>query len=251
MLGLFSNQKYRAMKKIFNLASFPPRYNSLQETIASILPQADEIHVYLNLYNEVPEFLNHPKITAYLGKDQYGDIGDVGKFMNCAQWTEPAYIFTCDDDIIFPADYADKCIAAIEKYGRKAVISSHGRTYRKPFEIQDYYRDLLEFHGFTQHNPSDAFMHMLGTGVMAFHTDTIKFDLTIFPNINDTDCLFSAHCVKMGIPRVVIAHPASWLKASNRSSDSSISGYFIRNHQQKTAHANTIPWEVHVCAPVL
>lgn len=239
------------MKKIFNLASFPPRYVSLKETINSILPQADEIHVYLNLYTEVPDYLNHPKIKTYLGNDEYGDIGDVGKFFNCPSWNKPAYIFTCDDDIIFPPDYAQKCIETIEKYGRKAVISSHGRTYRKPFEITDYYRDLIEFHGFQQLNNADAFMHMLGTGVMAFHTDTLKFDLSIFPHTNDTDCLFSAHCIKLGIPRIVMAHQAQWLKASNVTSSESISAHFIRNHAQKTKHANTIPWAIHTCPPVL
>ncbi len=239
------------MKKIFNLASFPARYLSLKQTIESILPQADEIHLYLNEYKAIPDFLaDNPKIFTYLGEDHFGDLGDVGKFFNCERWPSDAFIFTCDDDIIYPPDYAEKNIAAIEKYGRKAVVSSHGRTFRKAHDIQDYYRDLVAYHGFPQLVTHDAFVHQLGTGVMAFHSSTVRVNLSVFTHTNDCDTLFCAYLISKGIPRVVMAHERLWLNPIHNASETSISGYFIKNPEAKTKVANRVPWEVHTC-PVL
>src|SRR5690349_16831772 len=114
-------------KITFNMASFPPRIESMEDTLASIYDQADEINIYLNDYKQVPEYLKKKKINVFRSQDQYGEIGDVGKFFCYDQWE--GYVFTVDDKLIYARNYAQLMIESIEKFQRKAVISCHGRIF--------------------------------------------------------------------------------------------------------------------------
>ena len=61
-----------------NIATYPPREESLRRVIEGILTYEviDKIRVYLNEYNQIPTFLRHPKIDTHMGKN----IKDSGKF---------------------------------------------------------------------------------------------------------------------------------------------------------------------------
>ena len=56
------------------MATMPPRLPALEESIPRILPQCDELHIYLSDFEQVPEFLIHEKITLYRSQDHYGDL---------------------------------------------------------------------------------------------------------------------------------------------------------------------------------
>jgi len=111
----------------FNLAAIPSRTESLHKVILSILPQADAVNVYLNGFETVPQFLYHPKIHCYKSQEEVGDLGDAGKFYRVASLK--GYIFTVDDDLVYPKDYAETLIRQIERFKRKAVITCHGRRF--------------------------------------------------------------------------------------------------------------------------
>jgi len=233
-------------KIIFNMATMPPRVNSLRESIVRILPQCDELHIYLNNFTEVPEFLKHKKITTYISSQHIGDMGDVGKFYNSDNWhNQPAYIFTVDDKILYPPDYAAKMIATIEKYNRKAVVSAHGRIFfdRK---CTTYYFDCAVFRGCLMGFPSDEFVHELGTGAMAFHTDTIPVvDLNLFPLTNMTDIYFSMWLQKLKIPMLNPARPNRWIGISTKHDDNySIHNICNKNDKVQTDLINSIKWTI-------
>ena len=98
------------MEKItFNMATMPERIRALEEVIPTIIHQCDELNIYLNLFETVPGFLKHPKIKIYRSQDCLGDLGDVGKFYKCDEWTE-GYIFTVDDKLLYPKTYVKDMI---------------------------------------------------------------------------------------------------------------------------------------------
>lgn len=241
-------------KKIFNMATFPAREKALKDCIDSIINQADEIHVYLNEYDHVPDFLNHEKITAYMGTTYNhpvygpcGDLGDVGKFIDTPN--QKGYIFTVDDKLVYPADYAEKMIETVEQYKRKAVVSCHGRIFPNR-AVRSYYGDILEYFGCTRNVLQDRFAHELGTGVMCFHSDTLTIDLTMFGFTNGTDIQLSAALQKMEIPILIRRHFMNWIQISkNYDPAISISTQFSQsaNDKFKADYINKQTWEVRTC----
>ena len=48
-----------------NMATIPKRIPQLQIVVECILPQVDQLNIYLNNFEEVPWFLDNPKILEY------------------------------------------------------------------------------------------------------------------------------------------------------------------------------------------
>lgn len=200
-------------KVTFNLASIPSRIDSLHETILSVLPQADFINVYLNDFAHIPEFLYHPKIKYFKSQDEVGDLGDAGKFY-CVDELE-GYIFTIDDDLIYPSNYVETMIAHIERFNRKAVITCHGRLFNHGRPIESIYRDFSAVFACTR-STNESFIHMPGTGVTAFHADTCRPGLCVFEASNMADVWLAIYCQRNAIPVFCLSHPSKWIKESKR-----------------------------------
>src|SRR5699024_5324565 len=82
---------------IAGLATMPSRVKVLRDALHSIYWQVDEVHVFLNNFEEVPEFLKVPHVTIYRSQD-YQDYKDVGKFF-ALEHVDDGILFTIDDDI--------------------------------------------------------------------------------------------------------------------------------------------------------
>lgn len=225
----------------------PPRIPALADSIPSILPQCDVLNIYLNDFeeSEIPAILRHPKINLIRSQDEVGNLGDVGKFYLCSTWTE-GYIFTVDDKIIYPKNYAEKHIEAIERYGRKAVVSCHGRLL-KP-NCSSYYHDPQAFYGVLGTLIQDCFAHELGTGAMAFHADTVKVSLDEFPYINMTDIYFSMKLQRERIPILIRQHFKGDFRLSNKHDEHhSIHNTFNKDDRFQTDTVNEFAWAVITC----
>lgn len=233
---------------VFNMATMPPRIKALEEVVPKILPQCDKLNIYLNDFVVVPEFLIHPKIKIFRSQDCMGDLGDVGKFYDCENWTK-GYIFTIDDKLLYPGNYAEYMISKIEEYKRKAVVSAHGRIFHDR-KCTSYYFDAKEFYGILQARPEDAFVHEIGTGGMAFHVSTLpKLDLhTLFPTINMTDIWFSVYLQKLKIPLLNPKRSYFWVGISKKHDDNySIHNFCNKNDSYQTKIVNSIKWEINTC----
>ncbi len=193
------------------MATFPAREATLKATLPSILSQVDRLHVYLNGYEHIPDYLNVPKVNAILGKAARGDLRDNGKFFGLVD--EKGYLFTFDDDIFYPPDYVARMVAAIEAYGRTAAIGVHGVTF--PPYPADYLadRDVQIFH-----RAADArIVDLLGTGTTAFHSDTMKFTLTDFRSKGICDLWFARIAAEQSVPLINIERGANWLTEAETS----------------------------------
>lgn len=192
------------------MASFPLRRESLKLSIASILPQLDKLIVYLNGYEDVPEFVRHPKISIVRSQDAIGDLRDNGKFFDLPQ-EDDAYVFTLDDDLIYPPDYAAKMILQIEMLGRAVVVGVHGVNFPDgEFSRLD---QRTVFH-FASKAPG-RFVDLLGTGTTAWHSSTLKLGTHHFETKGVADLWFAAAAAKHGVPLYSIAKESDWLVESS------------------------------------
>lgn len=188
------------------IASIPERISQLEATIESFLKKVDSIQVYLNNYTSIPSFLNHKKICVFTSQE-YGDIGDIGKFYQIEQ--QNGYILTVDDDLIYPPDYVDSMVRKIDFYQRKALICVHGNILPKQ-KMTSYYKDKQGVH-FEKELESDIKVDVPGTGTLGFHTEKIKISQQIFLSPNMSDIWLAVHAKKNDISIISLERANDWV----------------------------------------
>ncbi|MHA1288572.1 hypothetical protein DRO66_00285 [Candidatus Bathyarchaeota archaeon] len=227
-------------KVVGGVASQPYRVKFLEKTIESIYDQFDIIHVYLNGYDVVPEFLNRDKINPILSGEAEGDLKALGKFYMTGQ--ERGYYFSMDDDIVYPSNYVDRLVREIDIRYRKAVVGVHGTIYRR-HPVKSYYTDrgrniLYCYHA----NMRTQSVHMLGTGTMAFHTDTLNFNWKDFEeqkNMLDPQMCKLLHSKE--IPTISVSRTKGWIVEQKGSQDQAIWKKVAKDDSIQTGFINSIP----------
>lgn len=184
------------------IASLPERVRSLEKTIGSLFPQVNCIQVALNNYKELPA-LGHPKIK-YIHLDN--SLGDGAKFYGVEEFE--GYFFSCDDDLIYPPDYVQKMIAAINQY--HCIVTLHGKIFgSRP--IRSYHHGATEKLRCLGVVENDTFVDVCGSGVSAFHTDDFKLKLSDFEKPNMADIWMSKKAHEQGVKMLCLAHPIGYL----------------------------------------
>ena len=158
------------------MATLSERAGSRAMSIDSLLPQVDRLIVTL------------------------GDtLGDQAKFAACPQAS--GVFLGVDDDLVYPPDYVATILAGLARHPG-CIVSFHGWTMDSDGERVDNYRCLEKVE-------SDVQVHVAGTGVCAFHVDTICPMSADFESKN-ADVWLALKAARMGVPRVVLAHPERW-----------------------------------------
>lgn len=191
---------------IAQLATIQGRQESVKETIKSLLPQVDALFVGLNNYSEIPNFCKHPKIESRLFDNS---TGDAVKFFDVEN--REGYFFTCDDDLVYPEGYVRYLINRIEMYDRQAIVTLHGRSfYNTP--IANYYSSATVKLRCLGDVERDQQVNVGGTGVMAFHTSTVKVKYSDFQAPNMADVWMAKLAHEQGVPIMVIEHKHDYLR---------------------------------------
>lgn len=208
-----------------SLASIPERKLLLKPVINSLLPQCHRINVFLNGYADVPKFLEDSKIHIARSKD-YGNLGDAGKFFWADRIT--GYHFTCDDDILYPPDYIKTMLNKLKMFQHKVVVGCHGA--RLPGRISSYYGSRKVYH-FCHALGRNKAMHVLGTGTVGYHADTINVSSKDFKHPNMADIWFAKLGQEQEIPFIAIKRSAGWLRSISPK------GQSIHAHSRKKQHS--------------
>jgi hypothetical protein len=189
-----------------SLTTLPDRVELLEQALDSIYDQADWINVYLDGHVEVPAFLQRDKI-GYLTRDEGGSWGARGKFY----WAETVtgYHLTIDDDIVYPDDYAQRLIDAIERHRREAIVGVLGHRF---VDLNKGFYDGRTTYTLRMPIPNDVAVHSVGSGTMGYHSDTIRFFIDRdFPTKNMEDLYVGVIAKRASVPCYVIARPPNWL----------------------------------------
>lgn len=178
------------MRIVVGIATTGDRPKELRHTLESLNEQtvkADLIHVHDNS-KEI-------------------DYTDNAKFIILNHLPDEVYFFSCDDDILYPEDYIEKTIEAIDKH--KTIVTYHGRNLRG--KGLNYYHDHSAFRcdqSFIETKKIDV----CGTGVTAFRTD--YFNPTEIYKAEDkcmSDLVFSLEAIKQGKEITHIGHYGNWI----------------------------------------
>jgi len=180
-----------------SMASIPEREAGMLRVVETLLPYCDNFDVCLNGYPNIQyDVLTDPKVNVLRA-----DWGARGKFY--ASRRTPGYHITVDDDLIYPTDYVATLIRGLEKYKRRAVVGIQGS-----FIVQGQGSLISLYH---QNDLSqDIPVHMLGTGTMAYHTDSFNVDINALSEgkIDDQVAIMAGEAQ---VPMITLAHPGNWL----------------------------------------
>jgi len=210
-----------------SLATIPGRRESLRKVVRSLLPQVDQLNVYLNRtpvrgrdeYPRLPGFLLHPKICAVWCKDtSFGDQGDAGKYYWASEIE--GYHVICDDDVLYPPDFIAALVGGVEKYQRQVVVGFHGAILTTPF--QRYYGSRRTYH-FSSKQGKDVPVHIVaGAGGVCYHSSTLQVHRDDFKHPNMGDIWFALLAQQQKVPCVCLAHARAWLQDGGPPGEDSI-----------------------------
>lgn len=223
-----------------SLATMPSREESLEEVVSSMLPQVDELCVYLNNYEDIPDFLNHAKIRIARSQD-HGDLRDNGKFFFAGD-IKDGFHLVIDDDIIYPSDYVRRLVLRLIQYDYRVVVGVHGIRLAVPLKNFMGDRDVRCF----WHAASnDEFMNLLGTGTVAYHTSTMDVSLDNFKTAGMADLWFAILAKKQGVPMISLQRDSDWLVQSSRVE---VNGLYHEALESDDIHTKIIrengPWDL-------
>lgn len=190
------------------IATVPHREDMLQIAVNSLIDQVDKLNIMLNGHEEAPMFLK--QLEFHTDKIQYfamdNSTGDAAKFFR----TEllEGYVFTCDDDIQYPADYVQVMIAELNRHDNKVILTNHGRTMT-PKPVCSIYTDRTgTYHTFLA--TSSMELDIGGSGVMAWYTDCFKPKYSEFKRSNMADIWVAKQAKEQGLKIMMNPHPENW-----------------------------------------
>jgi GR25 family glycosyltransferase involved in LPS biosynthesis len=188
------------------LAAFPGRLHELQLVVDSLVGQVDTLHVYLNEFSIVPEFLERDKIFITRSQD-FGMLGECGKYY----WTDdlPGYHLICSDRLVYPPDYAGTMISKIEQYQRKCVIGTGGYQVQLPFVN---FKESAIFFPETGEIPNDTTVPLISDLALAYHSSTLHVSRHFFYQPELSDVWFSIIGLEQEVPFTCASHIAGWLQ---------------------------------------
>lgn len=229
-------------KVVVALCSIPERKNILKKTLSSLAPQADALYIYLDRYDEIPDFVKkcHENVKVYLSCD-YPGLRDNGKFLSFKELSEECYFFTADDDILYPPDYVATMIRKIEYYGRQAVVGLHGVLI--PEDSERYYSGYRKVIKFNNALEQDVIVNNLGTGTVAFYSSVLKdLDVMDFHESGMADIYFSIYCKKYQVPMISIARHDEWLQDISETSPCIYNEQRLIDEYQSMLIRTNRPW---------
>jgi len=207
------------------LATYPPRSATLRAAVASVAPQLDRLVLVLNDHDRVPDWLaGHPNVTPLIPET---DTKDTGKYLappEGARW-----LFTLDDDILYPPDYVARSLAgharAAERLGTERIMAGYmGWTYRRARFLgarwirrligynPDYIANSAQTVDFRAALERARIVEGLGTGVALMRAA----DAPPFDHVRDAqrfiDVRLGSWCHEQGILQLCLPHPAGWLR---------------------------------------
>ncbi|MBN67868.1 MAG: hypothetical protein CME32_01130 [Gimesia sp.] len=188
------------------LASIPTREAALSKTVASLIDQVDALKIHLNGYTSIPLFLNHHKIEVVLGDNSRGDNS---KF----HWIDAlsGYVFTCDDDLLYPPNYIQQMQRGIDAY--RCLVGASGSSFKETGPLSSFLTGIA-IHPLQREIQADTNADIVGTGTFGFHTDDLRLKFSDIIDFNMADISLLRIARRDKIPRKVIRHPDKWIVRS-------------------------------------
>lgn len=203
------------------MATFPPRHANWRRVLDCIAPQVDRVSVVFNEMTALPDLL-----ADYLNVEgiiPHKDLKDTGKFL--PQAAPDDWVFTIDDDILYPPDYVKRSITALESTKLVRVVGGyHGSIYTKPRYLRsriirrllnrdpNYIVNRRRIYGFSAELDQSLCVDQLGTGTVFMRgRDVPPFD--VMQNAPQFVDVMAAHYwFQQGIQPICLAREKDWMR---------------------------------------
>lgn len=196
-----------------SMATIPERLSTMLEVVSCLHSQCDILNVYLNKYKEVPAALAKFSNVRYHLDPSPNNLRDAGKFYWSGEFV--GFHLTVDDDIEYPSNYVKTLVKFVEEHKRRALVGVHGVVIYPQYGTRRNFYDFPKYStifGFDREVTRDLPVHILGTGTLAYHTDTIKYSWKDIQAPYGADDQLAIRAQDLLIPSVIIKRKENWLK---------------------------------------
>lgn len=219
---------------VAGMATIPDRLNTLELVLDSITPQVEILWLSLNGFDRTPKLLaKYKNVNAVIMSNEMGDANKFLKVDSCE-----GYYFSLDDDIIYPKDYVETYIKAIDEH--RCLVSIHGCKI-PPRKIQSYYGGKIQ-KAHCLNTCGQVEVDICGSGVAAFHTDYFRPSYKRFEAANMADIWLSMQAHEQGVKRLCLAHKAGWIKGGLNKGRSTIYDTHKHSDSIQTEVVNGFSW---------
>jgi GT2 family glycosyltransferase len=218
------------------MSTMPTRHNTAPEAIRSVIGQVDRLYLFLDGFDQVPDYASDPKIVAMRSQDR-GDLKAKGKYLALSDLDRPALFFTFDDDILYPEDYVARLREDLAAYGYDAAVGVHGSVLTDP--LSSYLTDRAGSHRSAARS-EDGLVDILGVDTLAFATDRLNFDVTAWKMSNMLDLCFACEAARQGVPMISVRRKADWVKGLASNQPDSIYRGLTEDDSVQTGLAKTL-----------
>lgn len=217
------------------VASIPARENMLYHTVSSLVGQVNKVRVMLNGYKRIPDYFNSTEFNEVAEVFLLDNsLGDAAKFY---PGYKDGFLLTCDDDLVYPPDYAKVMTAHVEKF--KCIISLHGRKMN-PRPVSNSYTDRKATYHCLDDVKNFHIVDIAGTGVMALHTADFVPTISKMKVKNMADIWIAAQAYDKNMILMVAPHACGWLKYQAPEIKNTIWGQQFKNPKLQTHFYNQI-----------
>jgi len=209
-----------------NIATRLGREEPLRRCIESLHDQLDEIRIYFNDFQPYDWLQNYPRVTAIRGKD----LGASARYT----FLDPSrreYYFTCDDDLIYPPDYVERTVAALQKYG--GIVTYHARKLTGT--PKRYYGGGHQVFMCLRNVDRDVEVDIPGSGVSCFVSSRFARPVGDHQYRNMDDIVNGLLAAKQGVRIMCLSHKEGWLQMSPEGQDD---GIWATCHRNETHQAD-------------
>jgi GR25 family glycosyltransferase involved in LPS biosynthesis len=205
-----------------SLASVPERTDILKEAVLSLIPQIDILHVFLQDFDNIPDFLDHEKIFVTRSQD-FSKLGECGKYYWTGEFS--AFHFMVSDSYVYPQNYIERMKGKILEYQKKAVICCGG------YKLTEHYESLSSSGKFltaSAVSENDIELEIPDDACLAFHSDTISVSWHHFYQPLLSSVWFAILAKQQNVPIICISHPEDWIRTSvvKHKNNLEAAGYF-------------------------
>lgn len=208
---------------IASMCTIPVRRESFDQVLQSILFEqtlrVDRFHIWLNGYQQIPADLPHdPRLILHL---EPSNPGPTARYRSAIGLEDNSIFLTLDDDLIYPEDYVEKGVQALDMQDQPASVCFGGviLDWVVPNAELDYrfHKIVITCDGRLDTNVSVPIL-MGGAG---FHyaknvQSVISTELPGFAT-ND-DMMVSYNLNKQNIKIISITKPSNWIRNHSNQS---------------------------------
>lgn len=207
---------------VASLATMPGREESLQKAVASLWPQVDHLVVHLNGFEAEAvqriACLWQDSVAFLIWPENFGDQ-EKFDFGGHELWTEdgPCWRLICDDDIIYPPDYAATMVK--HAHDMATPVCVHGSVLTRPFK--SFYESRRSYHfvrPLAKYEPVDV----PGTGTLCYRSNWIRFRKSYFPEKNMADVQAAVALRENGLHPWAVPREANWLQSADPKNEQTI-----------------------------